>query len=179
MSKTLSRVVATFFRFHRVVSIVVQLGAVVLSNWLAFVLRFDGAPPGWAYSAFWRMLPWLIVIRAGTFIPFRLYQGLWRYTSIYDLQALVGGVAASSLAFFLLAQTPVGPPVYPRSIFIVDAIVLTLLLGALRLTGRIRAELTHGAPGKRILIFGAGDAGEMIVRDMKNNPGTTTSRSDS
>ena len=98
-----------------------------------------------------------------------MYEGLWRYTGIYDLQALVGGVVASSFVFFLIVQTPLGPAVYPRSLFIIDAVVLTLLLGGVRMTRRVYAELWHPKRGKRVLIFGAGDAGELIVRDMKNN----------
>jgi FlaA1/EpsC-like NDP-sugar epimerase len=155
---------------RRVVAITIQLVLVMVSNWLSFMLRFDGSVPSWAAGAFWQMLPWLLMIRALVFAPFRLYQGLWRYTSLYDLQALVGGVGASSLLFYVLVQSPLGPEVYPRSIFIIDALLLTLLLGGLRLTHRLYAEFNRTRPGKRVLVFGAGDAGELIVRDMKNNP---------
>ena len=71
------------------------------------------------------------------------------------------------MLFFLLTQTPLGPPIYPRSVFIVDALLLMLLLGAVRLSRRVFAELPRPHHGKRVLIFGAGDAGELIVRDMK------------
>ena len=53
--------------------------------------------------------------------------------------------------------------------FIVDAVLLMLLLGAVRMSRRLLAELPRRHPGKRVLIFGAGDAGELIVRDMKNS----------
>jgi FlaA1/EpsC-like NDP-sugar epimerase len=160
-------------RFHRAISIATQLALVVCSNAIGFMLRFDSQPPDWAWQAFWQMLPWLVAVRALTFIPFRLYEGLWRYTGIYDLQALIGGVFASSCLFFLIVQTPLGPPVYPRSVFIIDAIVLTLLLGGIRMTRRVYAELWHSNRGKRVLVFGAGDAGELIVREMKNTAWST------
>ena len=70
------------------------------------------------------MLPWLVAVRAFMFVPFRLYEGVWRYTSLYDLRALVGGIGVSSGLFFLLTQTPLGPPIYPRSVFVVDALLL-------------------------------------------------------
>jgi FlaA1/EpsC-like NDP-sugar epimerase len=155
-------------RSGRGLAIAVQLGLVALSNAIAFLLRFDGDMPAFASEAFWQTLPWLVAIRAFLFIPFRLYEGLWRYASIYDLRAIVGGVSASSAAFFLLTQTPLGPPVYPWSIFIVDTVLLVLLLGGVRLSRRVLAEPSHGRPGKRVLIFGAGDVGELIVRDIKN-----------
>src|SRR5215831_8720548 len=86
-------------RFRRVLSLIVQLGLVVLSNRLAFWLRFD-AIPAWADQAFWQMLPWLVLIRGLAFIPFRLYEGLWRYTSIFELRSLLAGIMSSSVVFF-------------------------------------------------------------------------------
>jgi len=151
-----------------------QLALIVLSNWLAFLLRFDWNLPPYAHQAFWQTLPWLLAIRALIFIPFRLNEGLWRYAGIYDVRAIVGAVGASSLAFFLVTLLPFGPPVYPLSIFIVDALLLTVLLSGIRLSRRLFAEASNGEaspsrPAKRILIFGASDAGELIVRDMKNS----------
>src|SRR5206468_12604625 len=58
---------------------------------------------------------------------------------------------------------------YPRSVFITDAIVLIFFMGGIRLIRRIYQELGKPEQGKRVMIYGAGDAGEMIVRDMKNN----------
>ena len=156
-------------RLQRPLAVAVQLALVIASNRVAFLLRFDGDVPPFGDEAFWQMLPWLVAVRAFVFVPFRLYEGVWRYTSLYDLQALVGGIGVSSGLFFLLTQTPLGPPIYPRSVFIVDAVLLMLLLGAVRMSKRLLAELPRRHPGKRVLIFGAGDAGELIVRDMKTS----------
>lgn len=170
MGDPFSRMTSFLTRFHQPLAIVFQVGLVVLANWFAFLLRFDGDVPPLARQAFWHGLPWLVAVRALTFAPFRMYEGLWRYTSLYDLRALLGGVAASSLVFFLLTVTPLGPPIYPRSIFVMDAVLLLLMLGGVRIGRRVLAESPHGRPHKRILIFGAGDAGELIVRDLRSNP---------
>jgi FlaA1/EpsC-like NDP-sugar epimerase len=170
VSEVLLRAAEMGRRFHRPLAVAAQLLLVVCSNWLAFLLRFDADVPYRAMEAFWLSLPWLVAIRALTFIPFRLYEGLWRYTSVYDLRAIAGGVFASSLVFFLFTQSPLGPAMYPRSIFIVDALLLTLLLGGVRMGRRLSTELSRAKPEKRVLILGAGDAGELIVRDMKHNP---------
>jgi len=156
-------------RFRRVFSLVAQLALVVASNRIAFALRFDGAAPAWAIDVFWHTLPWLVAIRALTFFPFKLYEGLWRYTSLYDLQALVGGVVASSLLFVGFIHSGFGPASYPRSVYVIDPIILTLLLGGLRLARRFWGEFNRIQPGRRVVVFGAGDAGELIVRDMKHN----------
>ena len=169
MVEGLSHVTTLIRRWHQPLSIVLQMGLVALSNRLAFLLRFDGDLPHWASEAFWLTIPWLVAIRAGAFVPFRLFEGLWRYTSVYDLRAIAGSVCVSSAVFFAVVQTPIGPAVYPRSIFVIDGLLLTLLLGGVRMSRRIAAELSRDNPEKRILVFGAGDAGELIVRDMKNN----------
>src|SRR5262245_12000279 len=163
--------VAPAIQVRRLLSIALQLGLVVLSNWLAFWLRFDGDLPHRANEAFWLALPWLVAIRAFTFIPFRLYEGLWQHTSIYDARAIAGGTCVSSLIFFVYTWTPLGPAFYPRAIFIVDALVLMLLLGGVRMTRRLSVELSRAKPTKAVLIFGAGPAGELVVRHMKHNPG--------
>jgi FlaA1/EpsC-like NDP-sugar epimerase len=156
-------------RQRRAWSITLQLSLVVFTNLLAFALRFDGYPPQWAVMVCLQMLPFLAAIRAVTFLPFRLYDGIWRYTSLSDLVNIAGGVAVSSLLFFALAKSPIGPAVYPRSIFVTDALLLILMLSAMRLARRILAELAGSARGKRVLVYGAGKAGELIVRDMKTN----------
>ena len=168
MAERQQSTVRLVFRFHRELAMVAQLLMVVAANAAAFVLRFDGWPPPWAVETFWIGLPWLVAVRALTFVPFRMHEGLWRYTSLYDLRALIGGVATSTLIFYALIQSPFGPSVYPRSVFITDALILTLLLGSARMSRRIAAEFSPGRPGKRVLVLGAGDAGELIVRDMKN-----------
>src|SRR5688572_33008495 len=93
--------------------IAAQLGLVVAANRIAFALRFDADEPAWALAACAQMLPWLIAIRGLTFAPFRLYKGLWRYTSVYDLRAILGAVAVSSGLFVAVASSPLGPDVYP------------------------------------------------------------------
>jgi FlaA1/EpsC-like NDP-sugar epimerase len=167
--RKIGRLWASAVPFRRVLSVPLQLFLMVVANRAAFVLRFDNGLPNWASIAWWQMLPWLIGIRALTFIPFRLYEGLWRYTSIYDLGALIGGISVSSLLFYGVVHSPLGPHVYPRSVFVTDGVLLMLLLGGIRLARRLVAEFSRGTSGKRVLIFGAGDAGELIVRDMKSD----------
>jgi len=168
MTKTKPGALGALVRYRRVLIIAVQLLLVAVSNRAAFALRFDSRMPMWAALAFWQMLPVLLFVRGVTFMPFRLYEGLWRYTSIYDLRALIGGVAASSLLFWAIVRSPFGVP-YPRSILLIDPLLLLLLLGGIRLTRRMVAEFSRMRPSKRVLIFGAGSAGELIVRDIKSD----------
>ena len=98
-------------RLRRYRLIAVQLALVVLANRAAFLLRFDGHEPAWAASAWLQMLPWLVGIRATSFAPFRLYQGRWRYTSVYELKAIAESVTLSSVLFAAVASSRLcGPP---------------------------------------------------------------------
>jgi FlaA1/EpsC-like NDP-sugar epimerase len=113
----------------------------------------------------------VVAIRAVTFVPFRLYEGLWRYTGLYDLKAIAGAVATSTIIVFAFVLSPFGPVAYPRSILIGDAVLLAVGISGIRLACRAYEEISRvTAPRKRVLIFGAGSAGELVVRDMRANP---------
>jgi FlaA1/EpsC-like NDP-sugar epimerase len=156
-------------RYRRPLIVLLQLGLVVLANYVAFWLRFDGEIPRSEAELFLRMLPWLVAVRGLTFIAFRLYEGLWRYTSLWDLRNIAAGILTSTIIFYALTHWGFETVEYPRSIFILDGLLLVFFLGGIRLTRRIYRGPGHTNRQKRVLIYGAGDAGEMVVRDMKNN----------
>ncbi|MCS6291194.1 MAG: polysaccharide biosynthesis protein [Nitrospira sp.] len=148
-----------------------HLGLAALSNWVAFLLRFDEDIPAGQWDLFAAMLPLLLVIRAITFYPFRLYDGLWRYTSLWDVRDLALSIGVSTLLFAGTVRFGMGLWSYPSSVFVIDALVLLCLLTGLRLAPRLIHETRLcGTSRKRVLIVGAGDAGAMIVREMRNNP---------
>src|SRR5262249_26996235 len=116
-----------------------------------------------------QMVVWLVLIRGTTFIPFRLYQGLWRYTGIWDLRNIIAAVSMSTACFWGLVYWGFGATGYPRSIFIVDSLLLIFFMGGIRLARRLYQGVITMSPHKRLLIYGAGDTGEIIVRDIRNN----------
>jgi FlaA1/EpsC-like NDP-sugar epimerase len=156
------------YKYRHALIVTLHVALICLANYLAFWLRFDGAIPEEDSRLLWQMFPWLLVIRGLIFIPFRLYGGMWRYTSIWDLRNIIGGVACSSVAFYVLVRWGFGVAAYPQSVYLIDALLLVFMLGGLRLSRRIYREFGGSdRPIKRVLIYGAGDAGEMIVRDMR------------
>jgi FlaA1/EpsC-like NDP-sugar epimerase len=153
---------------RRPIAVALHIGLILASNTLAFWLRFDGAAPP-VYANLWiETLPWLVVIRGALFVPFRLYEGLWRYTGISDLRAIVFGVLSSSVAFALFESR--SRVHYPRSIILVDSLVLIFLMSATRLSRRAYRDLLPKHGRKRVLVYGAGDAGAQVVRHMIDDP---------
>lgn len=159
----------TLNRVRRVPVVAVQVGLVAFSNYCAWLLRYDGALSPDRMAVLWPTISWLIGIRALVFLPFNLYQGLWLYTGIYDLQALVGGIIASSAVFWLWVRLFLPPATYPQSVMVIDALLLIVLMGGIRMSRRLLAELAPSAgQGRRVLVYGAGRGGEMMVRDMRH-----------
>lgn len=155
--------------YRRPLIVLLHLSLIALSSYGAIWLRFDGQIPEQNWQPWLSALPWLLLLRALTFGWFRLYQGLWRYTGIWDLKNIIVAVVLSALAHYLLVHWVFGWTSYPRAVFIIDALLLILAMGGVRLGRRIYRELAHIDRDRRVLIVGAGDAGEMIVRDMRSN----------
>jgi FlaA1/EpsC-like NDP-sugar epimerase len=154
----------------RLLAVIGQLLLIPASTTLAFQLRFDGAVPPEYQAVFLKTLPMLLVIRGLAFVAFGIDGGLWRYAGIWDLCRILLAVSISTLLLYVFVYWPLTPALYPRSVVIIDALLLICLLGGLRLAWRMLSYVTHltrVGRGRRVLIIGAGDAGDMIVREMR------------
>lgn len=154
----------------RFLAVIAQLLLIPASTTLAFQLRFDGAVPPEYQAALLKTLPMLLVVRGLAFVAFGIDGGLWRYAGISDLCRILLAVATSTLLLYGFVYMPLTPTVYPRSVVVIDALLLVCLLGGLRLAWRMLsyvARMTRVGQGRRVLIIGAGDAGDMIVREMR------------
>ncbi len=154
---------------RRAAIVLVHLILVGLVNYAAFALRFDGNIPEREWRLLQDTLPWLIALRGLVFAPFQLYGGLWRYAGLWDLRNIAMAIAVSSVIFYVGVRWVAGVATYPRSIFIIDALLLLVAVGGIRLVTRLRRSRGRSKDEKRVLVYGAGDAGEMIVRDMKRH----------
>ena len=147
--------------------VAIHLMLIAASNYVAFWLRFDGTIPADVMPLFLEALPWIIGVRGLMFAPLGLYGGLWRYTGIWDLTRIVAAVSASSLTLYLSVFGNVTTPGYPRSVILLDAILVIFFVGGVRLLRRVLPSLIRARSKRRVLIVGAGDAGDMIVREMR------------
>ncbi|MBN2072920.1 MAG: polysaccharide biosynthesis protein [Actinobacteria bacterium] len=124
------------------------------------------------YSAYFlRYVGIILAVKLIIFFIFRIYRKIWKYASLRDFVDIVAALALSTIVMvfiFYILQTRV-LPYFPRSILIIDFLLTLILVIASRFSARIFSELIFGSiysRKKRTLILGAGDAGEMIVREM-------------
>jgi len=161
--------------------------AVLLSAalWLAFMLRFDFELPPRYEHLLWTIFPWVIVAQILVFLCMGLYNKWWRYSGVRDLthivQVSIIGEAAAVIVAMLVARY-IQEPVFTRfavniavenlpwGVIAFDFILTLLFLGGARLAARIawerpwRNELSRDR--KKVLVVGAGDAGELVIREM-------------
>lgn len=157
-----------------------DMAACILSFSVAHLLRYENFHNKEAIQTFLVLLPLVILLRLPIFIHFGFYQTLIRHLSVFDIKRIFKGVAYSSVILvalsFLSGLTITTKPAvssYPRGVFLIDWLLLTILLVGLRLFLKkmsLRYQATnHSTDGERVLIWGAGDAGELCLHYLKKN----------
>ncbi|TYO93251.1 polysaccharide biosynthesis protein [Desulfallas thermosapovorans] len=141
-----------------------------LSIIIAYIFRFESldltAPHLLQY---YKIAPMVVLVYLAFFYVMKLYNRVWAYASISELIAIVQAVTLGSLGF--IALTYLFENLLPRSIILSSWALLILLVGASRLSWRLVVERKkgNGHYGKRTLIIGAGDAGVLVARELKNH----------
>lgn len=132
--------------------------------WLHFNL--DTIPSSFLDSAlFW--LPIVVLAQAGAFFNFQLYRGHWRFASLPDLIRIIKAVIAGAAIIMTIILLSGRPEAIPRSVFPLYGLLLVGLLGFPRMLYRwVKDRRLYMGESKRVLIVGAGRAGDMLVRDM-------------
>ena len=156
-----------------------------LSAVLGFAIRLE-------VPLFWVFLPTCIrfvivaeLIKLPMYYAFGLYRRYWRYASVHEALVILGATAASSAILTALVVglfLPLGWfSSFPRSVLVIDWLCSLFFVGGIRFSVRSVGEfaMQKGVNGRalasrkarRVLIVGAGDAGAMTAREMRNNPG--------
>jgi FlaA1/EpsC-like NDP-sugar epimerase len=160
---------------HRIGQAAVDAALVALAYWLAYQLRFDGDPP----RRFDRVFEDTVVLVVGltmlVFVGARFYTKWWRFTSVRDLQTIVGACALGGLLVItvLTLWDPSDLPAVPRGVLVAHVLLTILLIGGARFLVRSvmerppRSELV--SKGREVLVVGAGDAGHTLIKEMKRN----------
>jgi FlaA1/EpsC-like NDP-sugar epimerase len=168
-----ARVINLLFRYRSVLIVSFHFVLLLFSYWIAYVLRFEGFVPQPYVDAFVTSLPILLGCRLLAFAHYGLYRGWWRYVGMRDLYNLIRAVLVSSLVFTAALLFIGGEATVPRSVIVLDALLTVVLIGGVRFALRAVRENRRPKQGprlRRVMIIGAGDAGELLLREMHNNP---------
>ncbi len=149
----------------------------------AYLIRFEFRPDPGEMNRLITLLPIVIFFKLAVFFGFGLYKGMWRYAGLTDMWRLFKATFFSSLVIIAVMLFVHRFSGYSRAVFILDGGLTFLFTGGLRLFIRIShqegflsdKDRPHVTPrrkpkGKPIIIFGAGDAGEKTLRELKDNP---------
>ena len=149
-----------------------QLALIVAANLTAFALRFDADIPSSYWLIMWKHVPIVLLIFGSGLWVFGIQRGLWRYVGLHDLGRILWASLASAIIVYGVVHLLLGNVEYPRSVIILTGLLSALYLAGIRLGVRWFREWLHiiGPTARRVLIVGAGNAGELLVRDMLADP---------
>lgn len=158
---------------RRIFEVFLDVLLISLSYYASYVLLFGSFEGSSNWELFINTLPMLVVIKLFAFLAMGVYRGLWRYTSVSDLITFVKGVGLACVLSVLAVLLIYRFEGFSRAVFILDGVLLLFAVVGSRLAFRMIRELlppTHSRDGRRVLIYGAGDGGEMVLRELQNNP---------
>ena len=158
---------------HRIWQVVTDAALVAAAWYVAFQVRFDKGVPG-RYDEFLGLDVFIAVVAVKmlVFVAFGLYEHWWRYVSIQDMwrSFLAVTVASTAAVLVLYFWNPVDGWRLPRGIIVIDWMLVLALVTGVRLLVRTLIERPGRrgivARGKEALIVGAGDAGQLVIREM-------------
>jgi FlaA1/EpsC-like NDP-sugar epimerase/lipopolysaccharide/colanic/teichoic acid biosynthesis glycosyltransferase len=169
--KLINKTINMLTPYRKSAVIITQIIFLILSNYLAFYIRFDGNIPPQEIQLFFEYIPLLLGLRIIFLFIFSLDKGLWRYVSIKDLINIGSSISISTFFFFLVVRYLFGEKAYPRSIYAIDWFLSIFFLSGIRLFRRLNEEIGFRKPEKkRVIVIGAGSGAELLLRDVERSP---------
>jgi UDP-GlcNAc:undecaprenyl-phosphate/decaprenyl-phosphate GlcNAc-1-phosphate transferase len=157
---------------RRIFEVLLDVVLIILAYWSAYAIKFGAFSGNLAWTLFLRTVPVLVFVKMATFLAMGVYRGLWRYTGLDDLIVFIKAVVLSSVASVLVLLLSFRFEGFSRTVFLLDGIFMLLFLGGSRMAFRLFRQLLPSstiAAGRRVFIYGAGDGGELLLRELQNN----------
>ena len=133
---------------------------------LAWLLRFDFSLP--QRGLLLLAAPLLIAIRLVAIARFGLLHGWWRYTGVSDALDVVKAIAFGSAGFLFVIRFVLGVVAFPRTVYILEALLSIGMLAGVRLISRILTESVSeiSTSRRKVTLIGAGSAAQMVIREI-------------
>ena len=159
---------AIVFEPRRLIEVVVDFVVMCASFFAAYVLVIGGLGSEFERSIFLAALPVLLALRYVSFVAGGVYRRVWRFATARDVVPIAVACVTSAAAAYIVLVTVRDLHPFPAiEVFVVDALLCTLLVGASRLTLRLLPEARSlGRHRQRVLLVGAGRAGRGLAREL-------------
>ena len=160
---------------HSIWQVGVDAGLVALAWWLAWNLRFESRPVYYDRYLDWGIVLLVVGIKLPVFALSGFYNRWWRYVSTRDMWGAFRGVVLASVAVFLVFTLfDVHRVAVPRGVWFIDLLLCLALVAGSRLLARTLIERPLPgrivARGRDVVVVGAGDAAQLVVKEMQRNP---------
>ena len=157
---------------RRIFEVLLDVILVILAYWSAYAINFGALSGSTAWKLFLRTVPVVVFVKMATLLVAGVYRGIWRYTGLDDLIVFIKAVLVSSVVTVMAVLFAFRFEGFSRTVFIIDGILMFMFLTGSRLAFRLFRQLlpvSNGRDGRRVLIYGAGDGGELLLRELLNN----------
>jgi UDP-GlcNAc:undecaprenyl-phosphate GlcNAc-1-phosphate transferase len=171
---TITPLVTNFMYKRRVAEILLDLCLIPIAYYSAYRLRFEGPLFAANYPQFIESLPVVLACQIVALFAVGGYRGsTWRHFGMMDAVVAAKGIVAGTVAVELALLYLFRFESYSRTVFIIHAATLMLLYTGSRASFRLISEFVRRRrnTGQRLLIYGAGEAGSIAVRELMGHPG--------
>jgi UDP-GlcNAc:undecaprenyl-phosphate GlcNAc-1-phosphate transferase len=156
---------------RRIFEVLLDVLLVILAYYFSYVTLFGSKLSAEVWQLFLSTVPVLIFVKMTALPAAGVYRGIWRYISLDNLIVYAKAVLAGSVASVLVLLFAFRFEGFSRAVFVLDAMFFFLMLAGSRVAFRLFRQFLPAPSrgGRRVLIYGAGDAGELLLREMRNN----------
>jgi UDP-GlcNAc:undecaprenyl-phosphate GlcNAc-1-phosphate transferase len=157
---------------RRIFEVALDVLLIMLAYYSSYALLFGPMQDNNDWRLFLKTVPLLVIVKLAAFLWSGVYRGLWRYTSIDDLMTFAKGIIVGSVISVMMVLLLFRFQGFSRRVFFLDCLILFILVTGSRMAFRLFRQIIPTASGKlgrRILIYGAGDGGELLLRELRNN----------
>lgn len=162
------------FYKKQILQIIVDIIIISIAYISSYLLRYEGILSEYNLRLIKISLPIIIPVKLIIFSIFGLYKGEWKYVGINDLIQVFKGVSLASLVSIALLSILYRFEGYSRAVIINDYVFTLLMIGGVRVLFKAFKEYFSAVASIGeyipILIMGAGDGGELLLREIRNNP---------
>jgi FlaA1/EpsC-like NDP-sugar epimerase len=159
--------------------IVTDIFVFIVALFLSYQIRFEFSYAQIDIQQIYSLLLWIVPMKFIIFLSIGLYRGMWRYTSVRDFWLLVQACFLATVLVMVIILTINRFEGYSRAVFIIDGFLTFLFAGGVRMFIRSFCALRGNQMANtypsfninltKVLIIGAGDAGEKILREIMDN----------